>query len=121
MTRRVLPREEYGRLAGTELEAIVPYLPADAQVLVIEDADGAIVGCWSAFSLVHVEGCWIAPAHRGKGRVALNLLQGIRQIARRMGAQAVNTASVSSEVSALLRKLGAVQLEGDHFSLKVGS
>lgn len=119
MTRRLLPREDYGRLVGTELEAIAPHLPADAEVLVIEDEQGAIVGCWSAFSLLHVEGVWVAPEHRGKTGVARNLLQGMRQIARRRGAQAVNTGSVSPDVSAMLRKLGAVALEGEQFSLRV--
>jgi N-acetylglutamate synthase-like GNAT family acetyltransferase len=121
MTTRILPRSEYDRLAGTELEAVYPYLPDGANVVVIEDRCGAIVGCWALFQLVHVEGVWIAPEHRGRGRVALKLLQGMKQVAQAMGAQAVSTASVSEDVSTMLHKLGAVKLEGSHFSLKVGS
>lgn len=119
VTSRILPRAEYGRLAGTELEAVAPVLPADADVLVVEDADGAIVGCWAAFALVHVEGVWIAPEHQGRSGVARRLLAGMRAIAGARGARAVNTASVSPDVSGMLRKLGAVQLEGEHFSLRV--
>lgn len=120
MTARVLPREDYHRLAGTELETLAPYLPEDAQVLVVEDDAGQIIGCWSVYRLVHVEGVWIAPEHRKKSGVARRLITGMRQIARGMGARAVNTASASAEVTNLLRHLGAHQIEGEHFSLKVG-
>lgn len=120
VTTRILDRADYARLAGTELETVAAYLPASAQVVIVEDAAGALVACWAVYPLVHVEGVWIAPAHRTKSAAARQLLQGMRQTARRMGALAVNTASVSAEVSTMLRKLGAVQLEGEHFSLRVG-
>ncbi len=120
MDTRILPRDEYAKLAGTELEAVAPHLPATAQVVVVEDSDNEIVACWAVYPLVHVEGVWIAPKHRGKSAAARQLLRGMRLTARRMGALAVNTASVSADVSNMLRKLGAVQLEGEHFSLRVG-
>jgi len=119
VTHRILPRADYGRLVGTELEALAPHLPEDAQVLVVEDEHGAIVGCWSAFSLLHVEGVWTSYTHRGKSSVARHLLAGMREIAKNRGAQAVNTASVDEDVSAMLHKLGAVKLTGEHFSLRV--
>jgi N-acetylglutamate synthase-like GNAT family acetyltransferase len=119
MIARVLPPTEYGRLAETESAAILEVLPPGGQVVVVEDADGAIAACWCLFPLIHVEGVWIAPAHRQKGVVARRLLDAMRQTARRMGAVAVNTASQSAEVTTMLRKLGAVQLEGEHFSLRV--
>jgi N-acetylglutamate synthase-like GNAT family acetyltransferase len=120
MTTRSLPRAEWPRLAGTELEAVWPYLPAGAEVIAVED-DGQIVGCWAVFPLVHVEGIWIAPEHRGRGSVARRLLGGMRRAARAMGARAVNTAATSAEVAAMLEKLGGVELRGRHFAVTIKS
>lgn len=120
MTARILPRDEYSKLAGTELETVWPLLPETAVVIVVEH-DAQIVGTWALFPLTHVEGCWIAPEHRGKAVVAGHLVRTMRAVARSMGARAVVTASTSIDVSSLLAKLGAVQLPGEHFSLKVGA
>jgi hypothetical protein len=119
MTRRILPRAQWHRLAGSELEPVWPYLPANADVIVVEEAD-VIVGCWAVYTLTHVEGVWIHPDHRGKSSVARHLLTGMRLVARALGARAVNTAAVSPDVASMLRKLGAVPLPGEHFALKVG-
>jgi len=118
MTTRILQPEEYGRLAGTELEAVVPYLPADALVVVVEDG-AEIVGCWAVYSLVHVEGVWIAPSHRGRSSVARRLLRGMMRAARAFGARAVCTAALDVEVATMLRKLGANELPGQHFTLAI--
>lgn len=115
---RILPREEWPRLAGTELEAVWPHLPASAQVIVVEDGD-AIVGCWAVFPLVHVEGLWIAESHRKNPRIAIQLLRGMEAIAGAMGAQAVNTGAMTPDVVRLLEKRGAVELPGRHFSLTI--
>lgn len=119
MTTRILPRDEYAKLAGTELETVAPLLPEDAQVVIVEDTEGNLAACWAVLPVFHVEGCWIAPAHQKKGIVARRLIEAMRQTARRMGAQAVCTASMSEDVSGMLRRLGAVQLPGEHFSLRV--
>lgn len=120
VTTRVLPREEYDRLAGTELETVAPHLPESARVIVVEQGD-AIVGCWAVFPVTHVEGLWIAPSHRGKSAVARKLLAQMVLTAREMGAQVVNTASVSEDVTEMLDRLGAVELIGKHFALRIGA
>lgn len=121
MTRRILPREEYPRLAGTELEAVWPTLPEDAAVLVVEE-DGAIVGCWAAFLLAHVEGVWTAPEHRGKGAVARHLLVGMRRtLAEQFGSTGAITGAMSDEVRGILAGLGATKLPGDHYALTLGA
>ena len=63
VTTRVLSQAEYGKLAGTDLAAIVPHLPVMARVLVVEDA-GAIVASWALFPVWHAEGISIDPAYR---------------------------------------------------------
>lgn len=114
----ILPRAEYGRLAGTELEAVAPHLPESAAVVVVEE-DDRIIGCWAVFPLVHVEGLWIDPAYRKNPRVAARLLRGMQDVAAVMGAQAVNTAAMTPEVVSLLAKRGAVELPGRHFSMRI--
>ena len=120
MTSRILPVEEWPRLAGTELEAVWPVLdPQQAHIVVVEH-DGAIVGCWAVIRYVHVEGVWIAPSYRKRGRVAAHLLRGMRSVARAMGAEAVWTAAVSDEVEGLIGHLGGVRLPADHYVMPVG-
>ncbi len=80
VTTRILPREDYGRLAGTELEAVREQLPESASVVVVED-DGEIVGCWALMPVLHAEGVWIAERERKRGRVALRLLRAMSDTA----------------------------------------
>lgn len=117
MITRILPRADYWRLVGTELETVYPHLPADARVIVVED-DGEIVGCWSLFPLVHVEGVWIDPKHRG-GSVARRLLSRMRAEARDMGARTVQTAAVTKEVEDLALRIGGFRLPGAQFTIKL--
>ena len=119
MTSRLLPRDEWLRLEGTELERVWPYLPTGARVLVVEDA-GVIVGCWSFFPLIHAEGLWIAPSHRASPAVGRRLLTGMRRHAAAMGARAINTAAQTDAVAAMLERAGAVELVARHFALRVG-
>lgn len=120
MTSRVLPRHEWDRLAETELGAVCQYLDSSVtSILVVEDDQGAIVGCWSMFPVWHVEGVWVAPAHRGKASVARRLLQLMRRQAQRVGAATVMTGCLSPMVRALLTGLGATALPGEHFVIPI--
>jgi N-acetylglutamate synthase-like GNAT family acetyltransferase len=120
VTVRLLPREDWHRLAGTELETVYPVLPDGSHVVVVEDGE-RIVGCWAAYPLVHVEGLWIDPAYRKNPRVAARLWRGMQATAAAMGARAVNTAAISPEVVGLLEHVGAVELPGRHFSMSIKS
>lgn len=120
MTRRILPRDEYGRLVGTYLEPLINYLPPDADVIVVEDADGVIVGCSSLFRRDHVEGTWIAEAHRNQPSVFWSLLQGIKATARRRGTERVLTASMDDRMTAFLTRMHAEPLPGTHYVWPLG-
>jgi len=110
MTTRELPREEWHRLAGTELEPYVHDQPDGVlAVLVVEDGD-QIIGCWSILTLVHVEGVWIDPAHRKHGAVARQLLGAMWRRLRSLGVRAVLTGAVTTEVEQLLARLGAARV-----------
>lgn len=118
MTSRVLPVEEWPRLAGTEAEAVWPHLSEASRVLVVEH-DGEIVGCWVLMSVVHAECLWIAPLHRGKAAVARRLWTAMRRAARALSAPVVATAALTDDVRALLEHVGATKLPGDHYAMKV--
>ena len=120
MTIRILPPSEWSRLEGTELDLARPFLPTeDTQVLVVEQ-DGVIVGCWAVIRYVHVEGLWIHPDHRRRGRVLRWLLTGMQRVAGALGVKAVLTAAVTDEVRALILGAGGTQLPGDHYVLPIG-
>ena len=114
MTRRILPRDEYPRLAGTYLEPLIAVLPSDTDVIVVEDDAGRIVGCSSIFARDHVECTWIAEDHRDHPDVFWSLLRGIKAQARQRGSLRVLTASMDERMTEFLNHV-AVPLPGEHF------
>lgn len=115
LTTRVLPRDEWPRLAGTEAEHLWPLMqPGDGDIVVVE-RDGAIVGCWGLLRVVHAECVWIAPSERVRTSVARRLLTAMRNVARSMGARAVYTGAETDEVRQMLETLGGTKLIGDHY------
>lgn len=120
MTTRILPVEEWPRLAGTELGSVWPMLdPKRAQIIVVEDA-GRIVGTWALMWQMHVEGLWCHPDFRKGTAVGRRLLATMHEQAERAGAGAVITGAVSDEVRALLVKAGATKIPGDSYAIPVG-
>lgn len=104
MTGRVLPPNEWPKLAGTELEPAIPHLrPETTTVWVVED-DDRIVGCWAEIWLPHLEGVWIHPAYRGKTSVARRLWQGMKQIVHGHGGTSAITGAACPEIHRLLTK-----------------
>jgi len=118
MRTRILPPEEWPRLAGTEAETVWPHLnPDNARVLVVED-DGEIVATWTLMRVVHAECIWVKPSHRGLVSVARRLLMGLREIASALGAGKVWTASLSPEVTDLILRFGGEPVPAaEHFIL----
>lgn len=120
MTTRILPRAEYFRLIGTELQDVRDRLPASACVVAVEDDDGELVGCWALMPVFHAEGVWIAERERKRGRVALRLLRAMSEAAQAAGSLAVFTAATDETVGGLIERLGGQKLPGDHFLMPVG-
>lgn len=117
MTTRLLPRDEWDRLEGTETDSV--RVLDDAKVLVVEQ-DGAIVGSWALYPVYHAEGIWIAPDHQGKAAVARTLLTAMRALAQAHGLKVVWTATRSPEVGAMLTRLQGVTIPGTHYAVPVG-
>ena len=110
MTTRVLPPEEWNRLTGTQLETVVPILPSEAQVLVVESGD-AIVACVALYPMWHLEGLWI-----GQMAATRPLLESIR--AHTQTLPAVVSWAQNPVVGNFLTRLGAELLPGQHFAWK---
>lgn len=116
MTRRWLPRDEWAKLDGTELERIVPLLPDDARVLVVEDGE-TIMGCCAFVYVLHAEGLWIHEAARGKASVLRQLIRGLSEV-QRQGAPTIGMSAVTATMERLIRGLGAVRLPGVHYVMR---
>lgn len=119
MTSRILPSEEWPRLAGTELESVWPVVdPKRVQILVVEDGD-QIIACWGVFPTVHLEGVWVHPDHRKRSGVARRLLRSMRKLLTG-SVDPVITGSVSPEVDQLIAHLGGIALPGTQYVLPKG-
>jgi hypothetical protein len=115
MNTRILPLEEWHKLVRTPLAAAVPHMPPDMTVIVVEE-DGAIVGCWSLFHALHVEGLWIAPERRGTSTIAKHLLHDMRVVLNKRTAWASAT---SPDVATMLDRLHAQPVAGTHYLLSL--
>lgn len=105
MITRLLPLEEWPRLAGTELGSVLHLCdPQTTRVLTVEDG-GQIIGCWAALAVVHAEGVWIHPDHRGKSSVARRLWHGMRMLLRGT-VSAVVTGAKDDTIRALIEGHG---------------
>jgi ribosomal protein S18 acetylase RimI-like enzyme len=117
MIARVLAKDEWARLAETELPALLDKVrPEDADVLVVEDV-GRIVGCVAAVRVTHLEGLWIAPEYRGNAGLGRRLLRGSRGLVGR--SKWVWAGAASECMRSLLSRLGAVRLPLESYVLKV--
>jgi len=109
---RILPVEEYGRLVGTQLETVVPILPPEGKVLVVEEQE-RILACCAVYPLWHLEGLDVKPSTR---RSMLQLLALIRLVTASL--PGVVAWAQNPRVEPLLEKLGAQWLVGKHYAWK---
>lgn len=120
MTTRLLPADEWPKLAGTLLDpAWRAFDPVQARVLVVEEGS-RIVGCAALFPAWHAEGAWIAPEYRGRLSVGRRLWVGMRRLWADLRIAEVLCMSTSAEGRKLCMGLGTVTpLECDHFAVAV--
>lgn len=113
MTTRVLPVEEWGRLAGTLLESIASSLnPAFAEVLVVEK-DGAIVGGVALLQTLHAECLFTDGVSTSRA-----LVKGLRDRVHAAGGSAVWGACVDAPMRRVLSR-HAEPIPGEHFLVRV--
>ncbi len=121
MVARVLPHDQWHRLDGTELHSVYPHLDPHVTKIVVVESEGVIVACWSLFPVHHVEGIWVHPSHRGKGRAFKLLLQQMGEVATMEGAERVMTGCLSDQVRELLEHFGADEVPGQQFMLRTSA
>lgn len=119
LTSRLLPPEEWPRLRGTLLDpAWQDFTPTD-QVLVVEDG-GEIVGCVALFQRWHLEGCWLAPEHRGGVAAARHLWRRLKVVWRALGQPEVISMAATPESRRLVEKVGTARLmDCAHYSIRM--
>ena len=115
MTSRVLPVSEWPRLDGTLLESVWPTLdPTYAEVLVVEDAAGAIVASVVLLTTLHAECLSV----QGGVSVARALWSALRARVRAAGGQAVWGAALDDPMRNLLTR-HAEPIPGEHFVMRM--
>lgn len=111
MTTRILPYDEWHKLSGTDFASRLKEMPRESvTIIVAEDISGAIIGCWGLMNFAHVEGLWVAPEHRKRGRVLVRLWNAMCALASSQHVQHVYTGAVCDDVRRLLESRGATEI-----------
>jgi N-acetylglutamate synthase-like GNAT family acetyltransferase len=111
MTARILPRKEWHRLTGTQLETVVPVLRRERGRVLVVERDGEIVGCVALYRLWHLEGLEI------KQPTATRALLGAIK-AQTAQIPAVVSWAQNPIVGEFLDRLGAEVMPGRHYAWK---
>lgn len=120
MVGRILPPEEWAdKLAGTPLAERLADLNPDYTVIIVVEVDGQVVAEWAAINVVHVEGLWEAPDHRGGPGVSRQLLQTMLTELTRHHVGEVITRAETPAVEALIQKAGGIPLPGTAWVLTI--
>lgn len=122
MRTRILPAEEFAKLADVEMPVLHPYVPPrDIDVVVVEDDAGKVIASMNVFRATHFEGAWIAPGHRTAG-VTRALLRMVNALAAARGASWVFATAEHGDARMLkvLDRLKGVQMPVEMVVLPVG-
>ena len=98
---RILPPAEWSKLPT---EVVAPLDPEFSYVAVVEYGED-IVARWAALNTVHLDGCFIAPDHRGP-TVTRELVSTMFSALEATGVQSVLTLIANPEVMELAQHLG---------------
>jgi hypothetical protein len=126
MNARILNADEWGKVEGTPISALLPYVdPSDVAVVVVEDGD-RIVARWCVFRVTHLEGIWIDPEYRGNAGVIRPLLRQAFAVPRVRGERwAFSGADDSPEsgldkkVDRLLRRIGGERMPVRFYAIPI--
>lgn len=120
ITVRVLPADEYHRIADTDAgplaASFLQYPSVEGKVYVAEDGN-QIVGVWTTFQVRYAEGLWVEEGYGVKAGYAL--WNAVKHDVADEGYAAMATATDSPYVQRLLRGMKAQPWSGDHFYVPV--
>ena len=114
MTARLLPVEEWPRLAQTPFAGMAAVFdPSSVDVLVVE-RDGCIVASIALLSVLHAEGCWVS----GGIGVRRALWRALTAHVARIGARGVWGLATDAPMRRVLARCGSA-IVGDHFIVRM--
>lgn len=128
VTIRELAPEEFERV-----EREVPFFkesgfstpdPRNTRILIGEDDRGKIVAFWFAFTAVHVEPLWIAPAHRKRAGVLRKLWASMAGLLRTTGSNVAFGIVSDMDLpthAPLAHKLGFMKVPGSLYMIHTPS
>lgn len=118
LTSRVLPRDEWGKLdACPEAAAIWRHLvDSQAEMVVVENDAGAIVGHFVLVPVLHAHGLWVDERYRHVG-VFRALFAAVSKRVRVLGRDSVWTCADTDVVRGLWGRMGAIRLPCDTYVL----
>lgn len=120
ITQRILPVEEWGRVATLEPFASggLPD-PANWRIVVVE-RDGEIVGMSSLFDSVHWDLFWVAAAERGNPVVFRELVEGGVAVMAEYGIDLVHTTIPLGrpDLARMLERVGFTAAPGELYFFK---
>lgn len=107
---RLLPPDEWPRLAGTDLESVWPHLdPTTARIVVVE-RQGRIIGAVSVLRQVVLECLWVAPEWRARSTVGGHVLRLALQVAKHWGVRMAFTLPATDGLMAQAVRCGGVRI-----------
>jgi len=120
MRTRILPSDEWPKLAGLDIAELLPHLPADsATVIVVEDDAGKIVETWSMLQVTHLEGFWVDPEHAKKAGVVRALIRTAMEFAGSLGLKWMSTGANTESIATYIRRLGGLKVPAEVYTLPV--
>ena len=111
MTSRILPIEEWSRLAGADIDP-----PTQGGDVLVVEQDGAIVACAGLAWCLHLEDVWVHPDHRGRVGAVRALLRGVATRIAPAGIRAVCVGVVDPDIADFVTRLGGPSI-GEQFAL----
>jgi len=122
MTARLLNPDEWQRVAGEGIAALLPYTEPQNIAIVAVEEDGEIVASVAVLRVSHFEGLWIKPEYRGNAGVFRALIRKAYEVPRSRGEQWVVGAAEHGDarMHKLCGRLGGRQLPVEMFAMPVG-
>lgn len=103
MEVRVLEANEYDKLKDTPVGEV--FTPDNSIVIVVEDANGKVVGRMALLNLIHLEGTWIEEGKRN-GLILHKLEEALLAKAKECGLKYIHTYAPTLMHEDLLQRAG---------------
>ena len=105
MTTRLLPVDEWPKLAGHPALGGYPLPPVGSAQFVVAEAGDEIVGVWAIVNVLHLEPVWVDETFRG-GFVVGRMFAEVEMAVRHMGVKVAWVFADRTEIADYLSRLG---------------